>query len=161
MQYEQFNQKYHILRPDINPNSLFSSFRIFKAYNPYPILSMEERPPYPILIDDPTMGQVLQNLNKSDFLVTATFMGLGFLVSILTTRRLIFLSQKFYLTKHTMWLYTFVGAFLATQCSYYRLTGLMENGLRWKHRDMLYSKYDFTRDFEANTIFKHLRERAD
>ncbi len=161
MQYEQFNQKYHILRPDKNPNGLFSSFRIFKAFHAYPILSMEERPPYPILIDDPTISQVFQNLNKSDFLLALSFMGLGFAMSIFSTRRFIFVEQKFYMTKHTMWLYSFTAAFLALQCSFYRLTGFMENGLRWKHRDMLYSKYDFTKDFEANTIFKHFRERID
>jgi hypothetical protein len=161
MQYEQFNPKYHIMRPDINPNSLFSSFKVFKTFHPYQILGSEERPPFPILIDDPTIGQVFQNLNKSDFLLGLSFTGLGFLMSILTTRKLYLLSQKFYLTKHTMWLYSIIGAFLATQCSYYRLIGFLDNGLRWKHKDLLYSKYDFTKDFEVNTVFKHFRERVD
>jgi hypothetical protein len=161
MQNEHFNPKYHILRPDKNPNSLFSSFKYLKTITPYPVLSIEERPPYPILIDDPSIGQVLQNLNKSDFLFGFSFVGLGFLMSILVSRKFFFLSQKFYVTKHTMWLYSIVGALLATHCSYCRLTGFLENGLRWKHKDLLYSKYDFTKDFEANTIFKHFRERLD
>jgi hypothetical protein len=59
-----------------------------------------------------------------------------------------------------MW-YLFVGANASLFCSFYRLTGFMDNGLRWKHQERLYSKYDFTRDFELNTIFKHFRERPD
>jgi hypothetical protein len=161
MQNECFNPKYHILRPDKNPNSLFSSFKFLKTVHPYSMLSIEERPPYPILIDDPSISQVFQNLNKSDFLVALSFVGLGFLNSIFISRKFFFLSQKFFITKHIMWFYTFFGIIMATQCSFYRLTGFLENGLRWKHKDMLYSKYDFTKDFEANSIFKHFRERLD
>ena len=46
-----------------------------------------------------------------------------------------------------------------TICSYYRLAGLMDNGLRWKRPDRNMRKYDFTKDFEEGTIFKHFRER--
>jgi len=35
----------------------------------------------------------------------------------------------------------------------------MDNGLRWKRSDMDLKKYDFTSDFEENTIYKHFRER--
>lgn len=161
MQYENFNQKYHILRKDKNPNSLFSSFSVFKTLRTGAVAKIDERPPYPILVDDPTVREVLNNINKSDVLVGLTFVSAGFLAAIIGTRPFLKLEQKFYVTKWTMWWYTFLGMLVGSSCSYYRLTGFMENGLRWKHKDLLYSKYDFTSDFERKTIFKHLRERVD
>lgn len=53
----------------------------------------------------------------------------------------------------------FVGLLGAYSASHYRLTGLMDNGLRWRRPDYQLRKYDFTRDFEEKTIFKHFRER--
>jgi hypothetical protein len=121
----------------------------------------DERPPYPILIDNPFISQVLENMNKSDILLGLSWVGLGFLSAIYCTRKFVNLSQKFFVTKHVMWWFTFTAVGLGTLPSYLRLTGFLDNGLRWKHKDMLYSKYDFTKDFEANTIFKHLRTRID
>ena len=161
MQYEHFNEKYHILRKDKNPDSLFASFGVFRKLNNNGLVKYDQRPPYPIIIDNPTSSQVFHNLNKSDLLVCTFFVALGFGASILATRRYQFLESKFMMTKYMMWWYTLIGGFVAMNCSYYRLAGLMENGLRWKSKDILYSKYDLTSDFERNTIFKHLRERID
>lgn len=161
MNYENLNDKFIVLRKDRNPNSLFSSFKVFKAIGYGGLIKPEERPPYPIIISDPLFSEVFYNLNKSDVLLGLTFVGAGFLASIISSRRLLSLQHKFFLTKYVMWWYGLVGAFAAMTCSFYRLTGFMENGLRWKTKDMLYSKYDFTKDFEANTIFKHFRERVD
>jgi hypothetical protein len=161
MQYEQLNEKYHILRKDINPNSLFSSFKAFRYTTPYKHYSVEERPPYPILIDDPTVGQVLHNMNKSDVLVGLCFVSLGFVSSLIITRQVHTLKHKFTISRALMWWHTAIGMLAATSCSFLRLKGYLENGLRWKQKDMLYSKYDFTKDFEANTIFKNFRVRID
>ena len=161
MQYEQFNEKYHLLRNDVDPNSLFSSFRIFKTIGTNGITRYGQKPPYPIMIDDPTAKQVLDNLNKSDVLLGLSFVGAGFLASILTTRSHMKLQSKFLITRYLMWWYSSIGIFMAMSCSYHRLTGHMENGLRWKEKDLLYSKYDLTSEFERNTIFKHFRDRVD
>lgn len=161
MQYEHFNEKYHILRQDINPDSLFASFGVFKKLNSSGVIGYDQRPPYPIIIDNPTVSQVFYNLNKSDLMVCAFFVALGFGASVIGSRKYQLLQAKFMFTKYSMYWYTLIGAFTAMNCSYYRLAGLMENGLRWKTKDLLYSKYDLTSDFERNTIFKHFRERID
>lgn len=161
MNHIQFNDKYHLLRHDINPNSLFASFKVFKVIRNSKTYRIDERPPYPILIDNPTVGETLKNINKSDVFLGLTFVAGGLVSSILGSRYLLRLSNKFYFTKYTMWWYNLCGIFVAMNCSYLRLTGYLENGLRWKQNDSLYTKYDFTSDFERNTIFKHLRERID
>jgi hypothetical protein len=161
MQYEKLNEKYYFLRKDKNPNSLFASFSFFKKIGTGSLLKYDQRPPYPIIIDNPTHTEVFNNLNKSDLLVGMTFVAAGFTSSILATRRFHLIDSKFMVTKYMMNWYSLIGMFVAMSCSYYRLTGLMENGLRWKTKDILYSKYDLTSDFEKNTIFKHFRERID
>jgi len=81
--------------------------------------------------------------------------------SLATTRIMNTLSIKFFVTHVYMHCYNLWGIYMMFQCSYYRLTGLMDNGLRWKTRDQKLKKYDFTRDFERQTIFKYFRERLD
>lgn len=51
------------------------------------------------------------------------------------------------------------GALLALNNSYYRLAGFVDNGLEWSRKEKKLKKYDFTRDYEENTIWKHLRIR--
>jgi hypothetical protein len=161
MQYEKLNEKYYLLRKDINPSSLFASFVVFKKLRTGSLLSYDQRPPYPIIIDNPTISEVFYNLNKSDMLLSCTFIACGFAASLIASRRFLFLESKFLMTKYMMNWYTLLGIYIGMNCSYYRLTGLMENGLRWKNKDLVYSKYDLTSEFEKNTIFKHLRERVD
>jgi hypothetical protein len=156
-----FNSKYHYVKPDANPNSLFSSFNIFKSLGASNIIPYEQRPPYPILISNPSFRQVLGNLNKSDFLVYSSIFFTGFGLSILTTRSYAILNQKLFILHVNMHLFNLLAIGIALNCSYYRLIGLMDNGLRWKKKDRNLNKYDFTRDFEKHTIFKHLRERND
>lgn len=158
---QSLNDKYQILRKDKNPNSLFSSFRILKVIGHGGIAHNGERSPYPIIISDPKVSEVFYNLNKSDVLLGLTVVGIGFLGSIFVTRKYLLLNQKFLATQRIMYWYFIWGSIFAMTTSYYRLTGRMENGLRWKRKDLLYSKYDFTKDFEQRTIFKHMRERVD
>ncbi len=158
---ESVNDKFVIIRKDKNPNSLFASFRVFKTIGHGGLYTREERPPYPIIISEPYVSDVFYNINKSDVLVGSLFIFAGFFGTIYATRRFRLLADKFIITKYFMWYYTLFGSFVAMCCSYYRLIGFMENGLRWKRRDLLYSKYDFTRDFEDATIFKYFRERLD
>ena len=50
-----------------------------------------------------------------------------------------------------------MGSFMAMNNSAYRLAGLIENGLEWKRREKRLDKYDFTTEFEKNSIWKMLR----
>ena len=66
---------------------------------------------------------------------------------------------KFFTTHIYMHAFNVFGLYIMFICSYYRLTGFMDNGLRWKKPDRAFKKFDFTQDFEDRTIFKYLRER--
>jgi hypothetical protein len=161
MQYDQFNEKYHILRTDINPHSLFASFNVFKKITTNGIYKFDQRPPYPILMSNPTYGDALDNMNKSDALVGLTIGLLSLPIGFFVTSQFGTLQHKFYVMKWIARLYVFFGAYMSFTCSAYRLMGYMDNGLRWKHQDLVELKYDFTRDFESKTIWKYLRERND
>jgi len=54
---------------------------------------------------------------------------------------------------------TAFGGLFALANSYYRLKGLVDNGLRWKRPERKLRKYDFSTEFEDNTIWKHFRLR--
>ena len=159
MQYENFNDKYYSLKQDSNPNSLFASFNVFKTYVRGKVRG--SRPPYPIINSNPTIGEVFYNVNRSDALLAFTFVLGGFGVTIMSTRNFTTLTQKFLVTKYMMYWWSLCGFFLAMNCSYYRQKGWLDNGLRWRQKDLLYSKYDITSEFERNTIFKHFRLRID
>ena len=156
-----FNNKYHIVKPGVDPNSLFASFNVFKSISSTNIVPFAHRPPYPILISNPSFRQVVGNLNKSDLLVYAAVFSTGFTLSLFLTRPFNFLGQKLMVLHYTMHIFNIIGIVTALNCSYYRLAGLMDNGLRWKRKDKSLKKYDFTSDFEYNTIFRHFRERPD
>jgi hypothetical protein len=161
MLYESFNDKYHVLKPNSNPNSLFASFKVFKTLVHGNKSRFARRPPYPIINGDPSISEVLYNMNKSDILVGLTFLPIGFLAALPIVNNLYVLQKKFKIMNIMMLWFSSLGFFVSTLCSFYRLTGLMDNGLRWKHKEMLDTKYDFTSDFEKNTIFKHFRIRLD
>ena len=154
-----YNEKYHLDNPESQPNSLFASFNYFKIVKGMQIYRNEERPPYPVLISDPSIQQVLINLNKSDFLVYFTVTGLSFLLTIALTRNNVTMMRKLRILHYNMHFFNLCAMTVATSCSYYRLTGLMDNGLRWRRSDGL-KKYDFTSEMEKKSIFKHFRERV-
>lgn len=77
MESALFNQDYHVFRKENNLNRLFSSFSIFKVIRGNNIYKYEQRPPYPVLIGNPTFNDVLMNINKSDFVLYAFMLGLG------------------------------------------------------------------------------------
>jgi|LauGreDrversion4_2_1035121.scaffolds.fasta_scaffold350530_1 hypothetical protein len=158
---ESFNDKYYFLKTNSNHNSLFASFKVFKTMIRGNLTGYGRRPPYPIINGDPTFSEVFYNMNKSDYLVGFTFLPIGFLLTLGILNHVTLLNTKFIVMKNMMLWYSFLGFFAASLCSFYRLEGLMDNGLRWKHKEMLDNKYDFTSDFERNTIFKHFRIRLD
>ena len=57
--------------------------------------------------------------------------------------------------------FTLTGIVLAFYCSYARLTGYWDNGLRWNVPNYHVNKFDSTSKFEENTFFKRFRIRTD
>jgi len=54
------------------------------------------------------------------------------------------------------------GAFTAFSNSYYRLVGLVDNGLVWRRKEESIKKYDFTSDYLKGTIWNFFRvEKKD
>ena len=80
---------------------------------------------------------------------------------MVSTRIVNTLYVKFFVHSIYMHCFNLFGINLMFQCSYFRLTGLLDNGLRWRYREEKLDKYDFTRDFERRTIFKYFRERFE
>lgn len=52
-----------------------------------------------------------------------------------------------------------LGMLTALNNSYYRLTGLVENGAEWSRKEPELKKYDFTKGYEEGTVWKYLRRR--
>jgi hypothetical protein len=156
-----YNSKYHLINPNANTNGWLSSFATFKTFTPTGGVKYAQRPPYPILISNPTFGQICGNLNKSDVLLYLTVLSGGFVGSCYSLRGMTYLSKKLTFLHMHMHLFNIFALILALGCSHNRLVGMMDNGLRWKRKDRSLNKYDFTKDFEKHTIFKHFRERVD
>lgn len=154
-----FSSKYHVIRPERSIDRWLSSFNIFKSIKSTGIFNYDERPPYPILISNPTIKQVFANMNKSDFLIFLISQFVGFSSCMFFSRNIRSLRIKFKILSIYMTAFTYFGILMSTSCSYYRLIGLMDNGLTWKKKDKIFNKYDFTKDFEDTTIFRYLRER--
>ncbi len=123
------------------------------------IYRYDERPPYPVLISNPTIYQVLCNMNKSDFLLYFFVMSGAFLTSIAVTRSIISMTKKLRILHYNMHFFNLIALTMATSASFYRLVGFMDNGLRWRRSDGL-NKYDFTSDMESKSVFKYFRERV-
>ena len=51
----------------------------------------------------------------------------------------------------------FFGGVLSLYNSTARLSGLTENGLRWRYNMNSIRKFDFTSDYERGTIWKYFR----
>lgn len=154
-----FNEKYHVINPESNSNKLFSSFNYLKSLRGMQIYRSDERPPYPVLISNPSIYQVLYNINKSDFLLYFSVMSAAFLTSIALTRKINSMTRKLRILHFNMHFFNLIALTMTSSASYYRLVGFMDNGLRWRRSDGL-NKYDFTSDMESKSVFKHFRERV-
>ena len=124
-------------------------------YSPY------ERPPYPILIENPTFRNLLQNLRFSDFVMGGTIYGVGVLWAYYASRAFVELSHKL-LIYHGLSHLFFVTAGCAMMIvSFRRITGYWDNGLRWRKPEDRLRKYDNTSHFEAATIWGRIRPPRD
>ena len=119
-----------------------------------------ERPPYPIIISNASFADVFWNMNKADLGIFLGSIPVGFVCGRWVVK---FHFGNEYMRKRVFnAVYTYilaVGFFLGMNNSAYRLSGLVENGLRWKRKTPTFNKYDFTSHFESNSIWKALRVR--
>lgn len=120
-------------------------------YSPY------ERPPFPIIIDTPTPGELISSWRFSDFFMGGTIYGSGVMMAYIASRPFVSLSQRL-IVYHTLSHCFFVfAAMCMITVPYRRLTGYWDNGLRWKRPADKLKKYDNTSHFEKATIWGWLK----
>ncbi len=139
----------------LNENSLgwFSSFDILKVKNFTTYIS--GRPPYPVIVPNPSFGTIVNGINKSDALLYFSISSIGFAYSILKGTNCKLMKTKLTLNRLFMFWANIVGLYLVFESSQKRLTGQLDNGLRWKVKDESIL-YDFVSDYTNNSFWKYL-----
>ena len=141
---------------------LFSSLRfLWTMAGPKMMYGKYERPPFPIVVDMPSTGDILSEMRFSDFFMGAALYGGGIIYGYAASRPFALLSQRIFVyhaISHAGLVFALSAMVLLP---YRRLTGYWDNGLRWKNPDDKLKKFDNTSHFENSTIFKHFRIRPD
>lgn len=101
------------------------------------------------MIMNPTTKEVWDNTNKADFgmfvmvnmfgTVIAFFSIKGIKDEMILRRKTFSLVRKYYFC---------FSIFAALLNSYSRLIGMNDNGLKWRRKNEMEGKFDFTKDFE-------------
>ena len=114
-------------------------------YGPY------ERPPFPIMIDTPTWGDVFRNMRFSDYFMGASVYGFGLVWSYTISRPFPQMMQRLICYHGFSHIFLVLSMSLMVAVPYRRLTGYWDNGLRWKKPEDKLRKYDCTSHFEQAT----------
>ena len=160
---QESTQGGYVLQSDRSSSfGLFSSLKfIWATAGTKSIYGVYVRPPFPIKVDQPTMGDILREMRGSDLFMGATMYGTGILWSYYISRNWPMLGQRLVLYHGFSHIAFICAASSMWLIPYRRLTGFWDNGLRWKVPEDRLRKFDNTSVFEANTIFKHFRVRSD
>jgi len=154
-----FNPKYHLMKKDNASLGWLSSFKFFTVKgNKNGNLSFSTTP-YPVIINNPTLGDVSRNINKSDLLFVGSstvLINLYLYWNFLNLRKLEYKLETH--RRFTMFHATFCLSFLLLS-SWGRLVGQIDNGLRFTHQDAATKLYDFTSDYEQNSKWKYFSDR--
>lgn len=115
-----------------------------------------ERPPFPIIIDTPTLRDLFSSLTLSDFIMGGTVYSFGTCWSYYLSRPLPTIIQRLFMYHAVSHLFLVSAMVLMTNIAYRRLTGFWDNGLRWKKPEDKLHKYDNTSHYEKATVWKWL-----
>ena len=116
-----------------------------------------DRPPFPIIIDKPSMQDLVSSFRFSDYFMFGTVYGTGILWSYHISRNFPVLTQRL-VVYHAMSHLFFLGGLAALAVvPYRRLTGYWENGLRWRKPEDRLHKFDTTSHFERSTGWDRFR----
>ena len=120
-----------------------------------------ERPPFPIKIDAPTIGDILSEARASDLVMWMSIYGAGICWAYFASRPFHLVTQRL-VAFHGLSHMFFVTSTAMTLCMpYRRLTGYADNGLRWTTPSDRLKKFDATSHFEQATIWKRFRVRPE
>ena len=142
---------FHSLRAIIAPSGNKA------MYQPY------DRPPFPIIIDTPSLRDIVHEWRFSDFVMAGTIYGSGILWAYTISRPFPLLSQRLVVYHGVSHLFLATTVALMLTIPYRRLTGFWDNGLRWsKPEDKLRGgKYDNTSQFEKQSIWGSIKPSRD
>ena len=134
---------------------------LIASSGPKSIYGAYERPPFPIIVDTPSIRDIVSSWRLSDFVLGGSVYGGGILWSYLLSRPVPQLSQRLVVYHGMSHLFFMTAVALMITVPYRRLTGYWDNGLRWSRPEDKLSKYDNTSQFEKVSIWGRLRPSKD
>ena len=148
---EAFNSKWVVTSDRSTSGPLHSLKAAWTTVTRGKAVSSYERPPFPILIEKPSLYDLLSSFKFSDFFMFGTIYGLGTLSAFAISRNLPLMTLRL-LIFHGVSHLAFVTALSTTTIvAYRRLTGFWDNGLRWRKPEDKLNKFDCTSHFEKAT----------
>lgn len=120
-----------------------------------------ERPPFPIKIDAPTVGDIVSEFRTSDLVMGFSIYGAGIAWAYVCSRPFTMLTQRMVVFHGVSHMFFATAISLVLHMPYRRLTGYADNGLRWTTPSDRLKKFDSTRHFEQATIWKRFRIRPE
>ena len=129
----------------------FKRMGVKQIYGPY------ERPPFPIIIDKPTVQDLVSSFRFSDFSMFGILYGTGIIVGYKCSRNFPVMMQRLLIYHGMSHMFFMLGVFLVPVVAYRRLTGFWDNGLRWKKPADKIHKFDSTSHFERGTRWNKWR----
>lgn len=120
-----------------------------------------ERPPFPIVIENPTFADTLANMRLPEYVPLLLSIPGGAALGYAMTKDLLPYPVARRRAFGFIWGSLAVCAFwLGVKGSFYKLTGFENNGLTWRVPDNYEKKYNYTGDLEASP-FDSLFKRKD
>ena len=140
----------------------FSSLRMIWTRNgTSQIYGQYERPPFPIQIDTPTVGDLYREFRTSDLIMLFSLYGAGIVWGYMASRPFTMITQRLVVFHGVSHMALVCSLCLTLQMPYRRLTGYADNGLRWTTPEDRLKKFDATSHFEQATIWNRFRIRPD
>jgi len=124
------------------------------------VIGPGERPPYPIIIEEPYMRDVLDNMRLPEFMPLLVAIPVGGLVCYSMTfsmftyplyRRQLFGSMYAACLGCAYW--------MGMKGSYFKLVGFEDNGLKWKFAETRLKKYRFIGELESDSYAMLLKRK--
>ena len=122
-----------------------------RIYGPY------ERHPFPIIVDKPSVQDLVSSFRFSDYFMFASIYGTGVLWSFAISRPFPNMMQRLVVYHGVSHIFFVIAAAAMVTIPYRRLTGYWDNGLRWRKPEDKMHKFDTTSHFERATGWSRFR----
>lgn len=124
------------------------------------VIDMGERTPYPIILEQPQLRDVLENMRLPEYMPLFASVPAGYFASYLLTYQL----YRFPVLRRQCFGVVYLsfmvgGLWMGIKGSYYKLKGFEDNGLRWKIDHSRLKKYRFTQDLEGDAWSMLLKQK--